>query len=158
MTTQKRELLNIIPKLSSNTHPYLLLSTVILFCQFCQHEMLICFIIKFQMKTAQFGHCTIAIMYIGTIFNKFLPDIRWSNILLVLLFSALTSNTVIKVMSSRSVNLLHTSLRKYVYSNILKILQPKRENFQIKKFWCFSCFCSKHRLWVLVRTASARRF
>ena len=24
-----------------------------------------------------------------------------------------------------------------------------------KEFWYFSCFCSKHRLWVLVRTASA---
>ena len=27
-----------------------------------------------------------------------------------------------------------------------------------KKLWYFSYFCSKHRLWVLVRTASARRF
>ena len=40
--------------------------------------------------------------------------------------------------------------------NILKILQPKKEKIQIKKFWYFSYFCSKHRLWVLVRTASAR--
>ena len=31
----------------------------------------------------------------------------------------------------------------------------KREIFQIKKFWYFSYFCSKHRLWVLVRTASS---
>ena len=30
--------------------------------------------------------------------------------------------------------------------------------FQIKNFWYFSYFCSKHRLWVLVRTASTRRF
>ena len=28
----------------------------------------------------------------------------------------------------------------------------------IYKIWYFSCFCSKHRLWVLVRTASTRRF
>ena len=34
----------------------------------------------------------------------------------------------------------------------------KEENFSEKKFWYFSYFCSKHRLWVLVRTASARRF
>ena len=27
-----------------------------------------------------------------------------------------------------------------------------------KKLWYFSYFCSKHRLWVLVRTASPRRF
>ena len=28
-------------------------------------------------------------------------------------------------------------LRKQAYSNILKTLQPKKENFQIKKFWHF---------------------
>ena len=30
--------------------------------------------------------------------------------------------------------------------------------FSDKKFWYFSYFCSKHRLWVLVRTASTMRF
>ena len=40
------------------------------------------------------------------------------------------------------------SLRKHAYSNILKILPPKNENFQIKN-WYFSGFCSKHKLWVL---------
>ena len=49
-------------------------------------------------------------------------------------------------------------LRKHAYSNVLKILQPKKEIFQIKKFWYFSNFCSKHKLCVLVRTASTRRF
>ena len=44
------------------------------------------------------------------------------------------------------------------YSNILKILQPKQETFQIKNSDILLCFCLKHRLWVLVRTASARRF
>ena len=34
----------------------------------------------------------------------------------------------------------------------------KNGNFLIKKLWYFPYFCSKHRLWVLVRTASARRF
>ena len=50
------------------------------------------------------------------------------------------------------------SLRKRAYSNILNILPPKNENFQIKKIWYFPYFCSKHRLWVLIRTASTRRF
>ena len=50
------------------------------------------------------------------------------------------------------------ALRKHAYSNTLKILPPKNGNFSDKKIWYFSCFCSKHRLWVLVRTASARRF
>ena len=34
----------------------------------------------------------------------------------------------------------------------------KKWNFSDKKFWYFSYFCSKHRLWVLVRTASMRQF
>ena len=52
----------------------------------------------------------------------------------------------------------HLSLRNHVYSNILNTLPPKNENFQIKQFWYSAYFCSKHRLWVLVRTASPRRF
>ena len=51
---------------------------------------------------------------------------------------------------------VHT-LRKHAYSNILNILHSKKENFLNKKIWYFfSYFCSKHRLWVLVRTASAK--
>ena len=42
--------------------------------------------------------------------------------------------------------------RKHAYLDIYKT-----ENFQTKK-WYFSYFCSKHRLWVLLRTASPRRF
>ena len=34
----------------------------------------------------------------------------------------------------------------------------KKWKFSDKKIWYFSWFCSKHRLWVLVRTASMRRF
>ena len=34
----------------------------------------------------------------------------------------------------------------------------KKGNFQTKKMWSFSHFCSKHRSWVHVRTASLRRF
>ena len=51
-----------------------------------------------------------------------------------------------------------TSLRKNACSNILKISPSKPEIFQIKNSDIFLHFCSKHRLWVLVRTASARRF
>ena len=50
------------------------------------------------------------------------------------------------------------TLRKHAYSNILKILPPKNENFQMKNSDIFSYFCSKHRLWVPFRTASTRRF
>ena len=39
-----------------------------------------------------------------------------------------------------------------------KLYNQKRENFSIKKSDIVSFFCSKYRLWVLVRTASARRF
>ena len=34
----------------------------------------------------------------------------------------------------------------------------KKWKLSDKKFWYSSYFCSSHRLWVLVRTASARRF
>ena len=33
---------------------------------------------------------------------------------------------------------------------------PNQKKIQTKKLFCFSYFCSKHRLWVLVRTASAQ--
>ena len=42
------------------------------------------------------------------------------------------------------------TLREYAYSNILKIVRQKNENFQMKNSDIFSYFCSKHRLWVLV--------
>ena len=41
-------------------------------------------------------------------------------------------------------------------TDILKVV--KNENFQKKMFDIFLIFAPKHRLWVLVRTASARRF
>ena len=50
------------------------------------------------------------------------------------------------------------SLWKHAYSNTLKILSPKNGNFSDKKFWYFSYLCSKHRLWVLIRTASLKQF
>ena len=50
------------------------------------------------------------------------------------------------------------TLRKHAYLNILKILPSKNENFQIENSDIFFIFLPKHRLWVHVRTASARRF
>ena len=56
-------------------------------------------------------------------------------------------------------NIFNTS-RKHTYI----ILTPLNPNFIYSKtgvyrgIHYFSIFCSKHRLWVLVRTASARRF
>ena len=60
------------------------------------------------------------------------------------------------------------SLRKHAYSNILKTLRPEKKKKKKKKkkgkfsdkkkIWYFSYVCSKHRLCVLVRTASPRRF
>ena len=50
---------------------------------------------------------------------------------------------------------------------LVYITKTRLENFTTKKkkkkksnifFYIFSYFCSKHRLWVLVRTASTRRF
>ena len=46
-----------------------------------------------------------------------------------------------------------TRLFKYIEN-----LTTKKWKFSDKFFWYFSYFCSKHRLWVLVRTASPRRF
>ena len=50
------------------------------------------------------------------------------------------------------------SLRKHAYSNIVKILPQKIEKVQIKNSDTFHISAQKHRLWVLVRTASPRRF
>ena len=53
----------------------------------------------------------------------------------------------------------NVSLRKHPYSNIhRKFHLKKTENFQIKNSDIFHIFAQKHRLWVLVRTASVRRF
>ena len=50
------------------------------------------------------------------------------------------------------------ALRKHAYSNIMKILPPKNENFQIKNPDIFHISAQNIALWVLVRTALARRF
>ena len=60
--------------------------------------------------------------------------------------------------AARAVTRSHKTLRKHVYSNILKISPQKKKKMFSDKHWYFTYFCSKHRLWVLVRTASPRRF
>ena len=46
-----------------------------------------------------------------------------------------------------------TCLFKYIEN-----FTTKKWKFSDKNFWYFWYFCSKHRFWVLVRTASARQF
>ena len=55
--------------------------------------------------------------------------------------------------SPECISITKTCLFKYIEN-----LTTKKWKLSDKKFWYFSCFCSKHRLWVLVRTASMRRF
>ena len=59
------------------------------------------------------------------------------------------------LVSKNSSNITKTRLFKYIEN-----LTSKNWKFSYKKIWYFSYFCSKakHRLWVLVRTASSRRF
>ena len=79
---------------------------------------------------------------------------------IVNLSSAVLAKRVVKVKSclkcadyEEKVSGFTCALRKHAYSNILKILPPKNENFQIKILIFFN-FCSKHRLWALVRPQS----
>ena len=62
------------------------------------------------------------------------------------------------VVFDRSATLFSLTLRKHAYSNTLKILPPKIAIIQIKNSDIFHISAQKHRLWVLVRTASSRRF
>ena len=60
---------------------------------------------------------------------------------------------LIWVLFGCSLHITKTRLFKYTEN-----FSTKKWKISDKKFWYFSYFCSKHRLWVLVRTASARRF
>ena len=64
-----------------------------------------------------------------------------------LYFSRVASGPLLSVIITK------TCLFKYT-----ETFATKNRKFSDKKFWYFSYFCSKHRLWVLVRTASTRRF
>ena len=57
------------------------------------------------------------------------------------------------------VHVLLNTITKICPCNIQRFfLASKNENFELNFFLYFSYFCSKHRLWVHVRTASSRRF
>ena len=70
--------------------------------------------------------------------------------------SYVSNQTILAIFDLQGIPILpimKTRLFKYTenYTN-------KKGKFSDKKFWYFSYFCPKHRLWVLVRTSSARRF
>ena len=75
----------------------------------------------------------------GHYYNCF--NIQFFNLLFIVL-CAVISNDITK-----------TRLFKYTEHFTIKTWK-----FSDKNIWYFSYFCSKHRLWVLVRTASSRRF
>ena len=62
----------------------------------------------------------------------------------------------------RGMKLTEASIYIYIMKTCLfkytENFATKKWNFSDKKFWYFSYFCSKHKLWVLNRTASMRRF
>ena len=65
-------------------------------------------------------------------------------------FSCCNQNTMYR---NNFRHITKTRLFKYIENFTFK-----NWKFSDKKLWYFSYFCSKHRLWVHVRTASARRF
>ena len=65
--------------------------------------------------------------------------------------------------SSESMNWIHQTVKKkwapITKTSLFKYIEKftiKKGKFSDKKIWYFSYFCSKHRLWVLVRTASPK--
>ena len=96
------------------------------------------------------------------------PASHWSNlsktINYAVLWDGLSIKSHIKYVINQIPHCPHITtvyaLRKQAYLNILNILWPKNGNFQIKNsdFFFISFWCPKHRLWVLVRSASTRRF
>ena len=63
------------------------------------------------------------------------------------------NKTESKIPVGKIETIMKTRLFKYIEN-----ITAKNWKFSDKKLWYFSYFCSKHRLWVLVRTASLRRF
>ena len=57
-----------------------------------------------------------------------------------------------RVESSLNLKTFHYENLPMQYTEFFSVV--KNGNFQLKKFDIFSYFCSKHRLWVHVRTAS----
>ena len=72
-----------------------------------------------------------------------------------------------RISSRKHIREMYTQLNPFLYTNILNGIHilcsirfsvVKIQNFQIKKIDIFLIFCSIHRLWVHIRTVSARRY
>ena len=69
-----------------------------------------------------------------------------------------TYKIILFLKKSEYLHEFHYPIRKHAYWNILKILPPKNWKFSDKNLDIFHISAQEHRLWVPVRTASARRF
>ena len=67
-------------------------------------------------------------------------------------------NSTRKCQQSKNFGQTFTHITKTCLFKYTENFTTKKWKFSDKKFWYFSHFCSKHRLWVLVWAASARRF
>ena len=71
----------------------------------------------------------------------------WYNMYIIL--QHMLGCQVLRFMNAKMmINITKTCLFKYTEN-----FSTKNEKFQIKNFDIFFYFCSKHRLWILVRTA-----
>ena len=77
----------------------------------------------------------------------------WIPWLLTILTLKLQQDHMTTVLSTSSFSIMKTCLFKYIENFTIK-----KGKFSDKKFWNLSYFCTKHRLWVLVRTTSVRWF
>ena len=88
--------------------------------------------------------------------NAALCRIRWQLCCFTIVRRISSERQMISTLYTVCRCLILTTLRKHAYSNILWTSPPKMKTFRWKIL--VSYFFSKHKLWVLVRTASARRF
>ena len=91
--------------------------------------------------------------------TKTKQNVKWISVQLINTTRHLTFSEVLqnlkktKLPQSHRLSITKTRLLKYIEN-----FTSKNWKFSDEKLWYFSYFCSKHRLWVLVRTASPRRF
>ena len=69
-----------------------------------------------------------------------------------------TPPQVLCICKTKNANKCYWDFTKTRLFKFTENFPTKKWKFLGKKFWYFSYFCSKHRLWVLVRTASTRQF
>ena len=93
----------------------------------------------------------LSLMYIGVFFPCSGSPYTW-NIQLKRLVHSSCITCLWNMFASRKLTIMKTRLFKYIEN-----FTSKHIKFSDKKI-CFSYFCSKHRLWILIRTASARQF